>query len=287
MANVYNGMVAGLSKIATGTPAAFCRKVSSATITRSANNIRNAGIGGQLQVRKGTDEITLDMTCVGVSNTDLALWFPTTAGVQVASFPDFLVEVDDGSNGLEYVLSGGQPSSATITCSGGAASQLEVQLQAKFTTATEQAAGTDVPVYNSVIGHTINDIAVAQGTRTYGALSFSLSCDLGTEMVNTMDGKSASAKTIPTSYIITTVNPSLTVETTDEWQMDTMDGDTWTAGNITITCANGVTAENSTITLTNWVPSELNIPLEAEGMVSFGHSFEPGSGTIYNRVAFS
>ena len=152
---------------------------------------------------------------------------------------------------------------------------------------TEQAAGTDVPVYNSVIGHTINDIAVAQGTGTYGALSFSLSCDLGTEMVNTMDGKSAGSKTIPTSYIITTINQSLTVETTDEWQMASMDGDTWTAGNITITCANGVTAENSTITLTNWVPSELNIPLEAEGMVSFGHSFEPGPGTMYNRVTFA
>ena len=287
MPNIFNGQVIGLSKTSGGTPSAFCRAVSGGTFSRNPNNVVKGGIGGQRHVRKGADEVSLDWTCVGPAKTDLALWFPTTVGVQVASFPDFLVEVDDGSNGCELVVSGGQPASCTISVGEGPDAEVEYSFSAKFTTATEQAVGTDVAVYNSVLGHTINDITVQQAAADYGILSFELRGDLGIAMVNAMDTKASDSQTIPTAYAITKQDVTFTCSSTDEWQLDSMDGDTWTAGDIVITMANGTGAEDITITLDDFVPDEFNMPLEAEDIEKFGHSFIPGAGTAYNRVQIS
>lgn len=282
--NVFTGQVQGISKIAAGTPAAFCRAITGGSVTISPNNIRKVGIGGQLHVRKGTQDVEMSVTCVGVARTDLALWFPTTAGVVVANFPDFLVEVDDGTNGQEWVLSGGQPGSVKMSCSDGPDAEVEYTFTMKFDTVTEQARGTKACVYNSLKGHTINDIAVAFAAAAQGCLSFELSNDLGIEMHNPADGKTAGSHTLPDGYYVTKNAPTFSCVTSNVFKGTAMDGDTWTAEDIVLTLANGTAGENITITLDDWVPESWNMPVEAEGRIGFAHEFAPGDGTIYNRV---
>ena len=280
----YTGQVQGLSKIATGTPSAFCRAVLSGTLRRSANNIRKPGTGGQLHVRKGTDEVTLECVVVGPAKTDVALWFPTAVGAQVASFPDFLVEADDGSGGQEFVLSGGQPGTVSIDVSGGLDSEVEYTLTMKFTTATEQARGTDVPVYSAFLGHTLGDITVQYNSTEYGVTTFSLSNDLGTEAANTMDTRSSTAHTIPTAYVVTQNAPVLTLGTTNLLMAASMDGDTWTGQDITIAMDNGTSAQNIDIECDEFVPEDWGMPLETDALAITATTWGPGDGTLYNRV---
>lgn len=287
--NVFTGQVQGLSKIATGTPAAFCRAVTGGSLSISPNNVRKVGIGGQLHVRKGTQDCELSVSCVGVSKTDLALWFPTTAGVVVASFPDFLVEVDDGAAGQEFVLSGGQPGSVKVSCGDGPDAEVEYEFTMKFDTVTEQARGMKACVYNAVKNHTINDVTVTFAAATQGCLSFELSNDLGLEMHNPADGKTAGSKTLPDGYYVTKNSPTFSCVTSNVFKGTAMDGDDWTAENVVLALANGTSGENITITLVGWVPdgSAWEMPLEAEGRVGFAHAFAPGDGTIYNRVTIA
>lgn len=285
--NVFSGMVQGVSKIATGTPAAWCRKVLSGTFTRNPNNARRYGIGGQVNARKGIDEVTLDITCCGVALADIARFFPTTAGVQVASFPDFLVEVDDGTNGQEWVLSGGQPVSCTISLGDGADAEVEYKFTMKFTTATEAAAGTDVPVYNSVLGHGAKDITVQIAAADQGVMSFDITNDLGTKMVNTLDTKIAGSHTIPTGYVVTTQKTTIKLVTSNVFKGSGMDGDEWVEDDITFALANGTVGENITITASNFIPDSWDMPLEAEGVVAFAHEFGVNAGTVFNRVTFA
>lgn len=289
MVDMYTGQVQGVSLIATGTPSSFCRKVSSGSLKINSNNIRNVGIGGQLLVRKGTSSIELELTCVGVDKTNLAFWFPTTAGATVASFPDFLVEVDDGSGGVEFILSGGQPGSCTVSCSNAADAVTEYKLTATFTTATLQAVGTDVPVYNSYSGHTINDVHVQVGAADCGVLSFDLSNDLGAKVVNTMDTKATGSKTFATGVIITGSDPKISFTTTELLGVTAMLEDTWTPSDVTLTFSNGVTAEDMTITCGDFVPASFDMPLEAEDLVAFGHEYVAGgvTGTVYNRITIA
>jgi hypothetical protein len=291
MPNIYTGAVQGAC-ICAGTTTAgaltgFARKVSGGTFSRNPSNIKNVGIGGQLQVLKGTDEVSLELTCVGVAKTTLAYWFPTTAGVVVASFPNMLVEVDDGTNGQELVLAYGQPSNATISCQENG--QIEYTLGMKFKTCTEIAANTTAPVYLSTLGHSQNQIAVTYGTTAYGTNNFTLTNDTGCTMYNTADGKTAGSQTVPTGYVCTksTQDAKFEAALTDQFKMAGMDGDSWTAADIVLALANGVTAENITITLDGWVPDGFTMPLQADGIVLFGHTFVPGSGTTYNRVQFA
>ena len=290
MANIYTGQVQGLCKCTGTTTAgsltAFCRKVSGGTFNRNPNNIRNVGIGAQLQVLKGIDEITLDWRCVGPAKTDVALWFPTAAGVTVGSFPNFLVEVDDGSNGQELVLYNGQPATCTIAWTENG--QVEYTFSAKFASVTEIAAGTNTPVYNSYRGHQYT--AVAYNSTAKGTQSWTLSNDLGCTMFNTADTKSADSRTLPAGYVVTTQSPRFQAVVTDEHLINDMDGDNWTSEDTTIALANGVTAEDCTITLHDFVPSSFSMPLEAEGIVGFGIALEPGgetTTTLYNRVTFA
>lgn len=285
--NVYTGQVQGLSKISGGVPSAFCRKVSSGSFARDPHNTRNVGIGGQLVARKGIDEVTLEWTCVGPAKTDTALWFPTTAGVQVASFPDFLVEVDDTANGQEWVLSSGQPVSCTMSLGDGPDAEVEYTFAAKFKLVTEQAIGTDVPLYNTVKGHVAKDVTVQFAAADKGVLGFSLSNDLGTKLVNTLDTKLAAAKTQPLAYVVTSQDPKFSCTTTEVFKGTNMDDDEWTAEDIVLTLANGTAGENITVTLSSFKPDAWNMPLEAEDLVGFAHEFGPASGTLYNRVQFA
>jgi len=290
MSNVYTGQVQGLSKIATGTPSAFCRAVTGGNLAIDMVNIVTEGLGGQLNVRKGVYVAKLNWTCVGPAKTDTQYWFPTTAGVQVANFPSFLVEADDGSNGKEFVLESGQPATVNVTLSDAEDAELMYEFSAWFVGVTQQAAGTKVPAYNSVLGHTRNDIEVAWATVKYGTLSFSLTNDLGISIHNPADGKSTNSKTKAEGVYFTGQRPRFEAVTSSVHQIGAAAilGDTWTPGNITITCANGTAGENVLFTLSSWVPDgEASMPLESGGRAGFGQAYIPGPGTIYNRVVLS
>jgi len=283
MPPVFSGQVVGVSTYST-TPTAFCRAVTGGSLSINSNNVVNIGVQGQRQVLKGTQEIVLDVTCVGVDKTILPYWFPTGVGVQVAGFPAFFVEVDDGVNGANIILSGGQPSSITIACNGGANGVVEYQLQAKFTAMTSAAAGAPAAVYNSYVGHSVNHCTFSQGGNTFGVMSFTLSNDLGLELVNTMDGKAAGSQTFPTFYIPTGQRPTLSLVTTSQWALTQFGADAWNPLNYTLALANGIVGENITFTFPGWVPSSVSMPIEATGVIGFSHEFEPGPGTNYNRV---
>lgn len=280
----FNGQVVGLSKIATGTPSGFCREVISGSLSLPDNMISKPGIGAQVHVRAGTIIPTLRFRCVGAGKTDIAKWFPTTAGVQVASFPDFLVEVDDGAAGMEFILSGGQPGPATLAIGTGEDAELEAELEVMFSTVTQQAVGTNVPVYLTTSGHTINDITVQFAAADAGCTSFSLSNGLALKAHNPMDTKSAGAKRFPSAFGITSYAPRFSCTLDDLYGVADWNADTKTAIDITITLANGTASENATITLDDWVYANPEIPLEAEDLIGFPFEFMPASGNMYNRV---
>ncbi len=269
MPNVYTGQVQGLCLISSGTPSAFCREVLDGTLSIDLHNIRKIGIGSQVHARKGTSEIRAEWTCVGPSAASIAKWFPTTAGTQVADFPaastDFFVEVDDGTNGKEWILSGCQPASCKVGCSEDPGAEVEYTFAIIATTATLAAAGTDTPAYNTVKGHTINETTVQIGGSAQGVLSFALSNDLGARLYNAMDGKASGQHTIATGAVVTH---------SDE--------------DIVVAMANGTSGEDMTITMTHFVPDRVNMPLEAEDLVGFGHEFGLGSNsdhpTLHGRV---
>jgi len=287
MSNVFTGQVQGISKIATGTPAAFCRAISGGDFAIDPNNTIFNGIGGQVVARKGANAITLSFTCGGVDKADLALWFPVTAVVQVATFPDFLIEVDDGTNGQEWVLTGGQPSSAKVSCAGGLGSEVQYTLGMSFKLATEQAVGTKVPVYNSLIGHTNNNIGVTYGGAAAGTLSFDLSNDLGAEFHNPMDAKTAGVQHVVDGVYITKNDVKFSAVLSNVLKGTAMDVDTWTPEAVVIAMLNGTAGQNITATLSNMVPGAWGMPVEAQGRIGFKHEWIPGPGTAFNRVVFT
>lgn len=282
----FSGMVQGISKIATGTPAAFCRACYGGSFDRKPNNIIVVGIGSQRQVIKGVDIVTLTAQISGIAVADLALWFPATAVVQVGSFPDFLVEVDDGTNGAEWVLSGGQPVSAKVSHNGNSESKVDIELTL-MALATDAAAGTDVPVYHTDAQHPgwiASDVKYAASAKK--TASWDLSVDLGTKHVGLCDAKVAGALTVPTGFYTTQRAYTFNSVTHDVFEGDAMEGDTWTPGNITVELNNqiGAGADDVIFTCSNFVPDGFNMPFESEDVVGFAHSFIPGSGTQHGRI---
>lgn len=278
---VYTGQVTGVSKIATETPSAFCRAISGGSFKRNPNSIEKKGIGNQIHRVRGVDEIDLEFTCVGVDKTDLQLFFPTTVAPNVTGFPDFLVEVDDGTGGQEFVLGGCEPSSITISLAENG--EIEYKVAIKAASATEAAIGTDVPVYNAYSGHSIVHAATTVGGAAVGMVSFELSNDCGAQFYKTMDSAAGIAAT---GVVITTQNPTLKFATTDSLNIAGMDG-AFTPVDIVITLANGTAGENITITCNDMEPTSWEMPLEAEGIIYFAHEYALSSGALFNRIVFT
>jgi len=293
MGELFNYQVVGASKIATGTPSAFCREIIGGNFILRSHDTAETGAGGQYHSRKGTLEAELSLRVIAPALADIALWFPTTAGVQVAAFPDFLVEADDGTSGKEYLLSDGQPGTIRVSCAETEDAQVIYEVMAKFATPTPQAIGTDVPVYSALLGHTINDVTVGFGTDgDKECLSFDLANDLGVSMNNPMKAKDADSKTLPNGYFIDpAAPPTFSCVTADMYQGEAADivGDTWTPITPTIALANGTGAQDITFTLTNYKPEgdAFNMPVEGRGRIGFAHNFGAGSGTVYNRVGLA
>jgi len=284
----FNGQVMGCCTIAAGVPSGFCRAVLGGNMSFPFNTIQKVGIGGQNHTRKGLQLPTLRFRCVGVDKANLALWFPTTAGVQVAAFPDFLVEVDDGSAGKEFVLSDGQPGACTISLGEGPDAEVEYEFEAQFATVTSQDVGTDTPAYLSTyLGHTHNDVVVQVGGVDANILTFQLQNGLTCAEINACNTKVSGSKTYPSAFGIASYKPSLAVTVSNLFNVSTWEADTSTAATMTIAMANGTAGQNITATLTDWVYDSPEIPIEGEGLAAFPMQFIPHQSTVYNRIAFT
>ncbi len=286
----YNYQVTGASKIAIGIPAALARKING-TMDVVSHDPSSMGAGGQWWTRKGPYEVTVNLQCVGVALADQQKFFPTTAGVQVASFWDLLLEVDDASTGREFVLSEGQPGSIGIAVSEALDGFVACNLMMKYAVVTPQAIGTAVPVYNTLLGHTINDVTVQQTTGDVDCLSFALANDLGLQPNNPMNTREATHKTEVDGYWI---NP----QAPPSWSFvtggmlwgdaagDPLFGDTWTATDWTIALANGTAGENITYSLDGYKPTQWNMGVGADHD-GFAHQMEAEQGTVFNRVTLA
>ncbi len=295
MMAVYTGQVQNLCN---SDGSAFCRKVEGGTLKFDPHNIRNRGIGGQVQARKGTQEWSLDFTCVGVALADLAKWWPTAAGVQVASFPSFLVEVDDAGTGQEFLLTACQPSTFSAVQGTEPDAQVKYTLGLKSAIVTPTAAGTTAAAYNALLGHTINDTTIqaaifGAGAADINVRGWGLTNDLGLKMENNANTKSANQRTRPAGYYYTGVTPEFSCVTAepligsdanivlDDWPDTEID--------FTVALANSVAvgAEDITISLVDFIPDAWNMDFENDDVVGFAHVFGLGPGTDFNRVTFA
>ena len=286
--------VTGIAKYTSGESggaAAFCRILKDGTLKVDTGTTEEVGAGGQLLSRKGTTDCELEITCMGVTYSDQQFWFPTTFSPVVASFPDFIVEVFDGTATVTWILTLGQPGAITIELPDGESAGVTTRMTAKFALVTPGTDDAAVVVYNSYSGHTRNDCTVTfPSAITSGLESFSLTNDLGVEMHNPADGKTSGSLTLPESYYISPKGgPKLSCATSDPGVGVSADlaADVWTPGDIVIAMTNGTSAENIIYTLNDWVPKTWNAKLGSGGKTAFGHEFAPGGATVYGAVTIT
>ena len=284
MSNVWTGQVQDMCKVINAQASAFCREVVGGTLTLNPHNINKRGIGAQVHARKGTLEATLEARCIGITKEDLALWFPTTRGVQVANFPAFYVQADDGANSYAVLLSDAQPASITIEQGDGEDAEVEINITLKAATVDPDATALS-PVYNALAGHTLNDTVVTIGGVELGVLSWSLGNDLGLKIWNPRNTRTT--KALPFGYVMTQQDPRFQAVCSDSGHLTTMLDDDWTPEDIVITMANGTQAQDIEITLSDFILSNWSAPFEPEGIVGHAHEWIPGSGNQYGRVLFA
>jgi hypothetical protein len=297
----FNGQVMGVCKVTVTwdagppptitdtTPVEFCQAVLGGTFSAPFNDIQKAGLGGQWHSRKGTQLPTLRFRCVGPALADIERWFPDEACVQVADFPDFLVVVDDGAAGMQFVLSDGQPVACKISLGEGDDAEVEYEFEMQFATVTQQAVATDAVVYNELLNHTRNDCTVQFDAADFNVLSWQLTNGLTLGPVNACNTKLADHKTFPVAFGITGYKPSFSATVSNLFNVDDWDADVDTAADITIALANGVPAgaEDITYTLHDFTYMSPEVPLEPEGIASFPVEFLPYEGQVYGRVTLA
>jgi len=269
----------GFSKIATATPAEFCRELHGGQFSYETNPIIRRGTGGQRKVLKGMSGITTSCRCTGVAVADWSLWLPGALDLQIASMFDCLAEVDDGTEGAEFVLTGGQPSKFGLEWTDAPDAEVEFVLDAVWALATEQAVGTAAPVYftdATAAGYGPGDMSVVIGDDP-GVISIKLAVDLLTKVHNTATVRAAGVKTNPDSYHLTGVDPTCELITTEPIVITQLTDDEYTAGDIVVTLDNGVVADDAAITLKDMICPNFNLPWEGEGKIGFAHSFILGS----------
>ena len=272
------GFIQGLSKIATGTPAAFAATVTG-SMSWDTQTAEHRGTGGQVVRRKGASKVTIEFEATGVAPADMALWFPTTAGEQVGSFPDFLV--DDGDQ--QWILTGGVPGAGTIGKGAGETDLLTFSGSVEFALATPTSGKT--AVYTTLTGYAKADIVASLGSEG-GINSFEISNGAGTEARNPMDSKSAGALTFPASVALTSFDPTAKIETDEKLAGAELYADDYTAADLVIVCDNGVDTPFS-ITCSDVVQSVYNGPVQADGIVYYSYDLVFGTGNVFNRVTFA
>ena len=286
MSYVLTGEVVGISKIAAGTPSALCAS-GNGTFTIDPNNADFDGIGGQAHARGGSLGIMIDLECVGLAMADQQLWWPASPCVQVENFPDILAVLDDGTNGAQYVLSGGQPRGFRATLANSLDAAVRYSIGMSFALATPVDAGTDDAVYNSLLGHRRGDITVALPDDC-GALSWELEAAMELEYHDPLKTRAAAAKRFIEGLYIRSYRPSLSVLTSEQFSIEELLADTYGGNTITITMANGTAGENVIYTIPSAVPSDPLATGMAEGAaIGFNQRWVPPSGSRYGWCAVS
>ncbi|HOA01372.1 MAG TPA: hypothetical protein PLF11_00165 [Bacillota bacterium] len=283
---VISGLVQGFSTIATGTPAAFCRLCNGGRFSLEPNNVEEEGIDGQRLVRKGVMDCTVEAECVSVDLTNLQKFFPTTAGIQMASFPDFLVKGGTETGDSLFIVSSAQPVGIRIANAGGPKALTIARVTIKGI-ATIQTPGTYAPVYNSLKGHIARDCKVAVASTVYNTVSWELSCDLNATAEVYQDGTQAAAEWKPDGYAIPSIKYGFSAVTRLPWALAQYEVRDWTAADITLSLKNGISAQDLIFTLDDWVPNGQEMPFAVNNIVGYSQAFIPGSGTIYNRVTIA
>ncbi len=274
----YSGQVQGVSKWTGAAVAAFARSVKG-NFSFGAESIEEYGAGGQVAVGAGTVEAALDLSdVVGVAATDVAKWFPTSAGVQVASFPGFVVTL----GGKQFTLTDGQPGAATFSLAAGD-NLFKGSLSAKFATCVPAAASV-THAYTTMAPDTNNTIVVQWGAADIGCLSFDLGNGLDAPpIVNPMDTKSVGSLRLPSGYQVAAKLPTITTVLAEELDTDELFADSWTPANLVIDCATF-----GTITISGVCEAKLEGEVtDGSSVVGYTYSWKLGSGTAYNRVVFS
>lgn len=277
------GAVLGFSKIATGTPAAFCRVLTGGSYRIDPHNSEAKGIGDQMLAGKGTTEVELiGLECEGVTSADLALWNPTTPGVQVANFPDFLV-VADGTDGMQWRMESCQPGAFGFSMDAAPDARWKWTFGLKGIP-TPQAALTDTPVYNSLIGYTRGQVSILFAGQSADVLSIDGSNDLAPVMYDPLRERVAGSLTEPLGYYITTQTPRLRVTTGKVFKAAAdLFADEHTSEDVVITLDNG-TDPVQVITLVNFIPGNWEKTFTPDGITAFSQEWQPGPGTISNRL---
>jgi len=280
---VYTGQLIGVCEQSSGTPAAFCRKIDGGSVEFEDSWLHNVGIAGQVVAIPGVIVPSLSITCIGVAKATLQKWFPTTAAAQVADFPGFLAEV---VGGRKFTFDDCQPGPATISIDEGETAVLKYDLSVLAATVDETTGGSASALWTSELGYSINHITAQIDSADVGIRSWSLSNGIATAMGNPMDTKASGSQRLPGGQYVTGGLPSVSIVTEDLLvAAESMFGDTPANYDLTFVCSNGT--DSMTITLADWVMNGPAFDLAPEGLVGFRYTFQPDSGTVYNRVVIS
>ena len=285
MAGPYVKSAVDVCKLAADTtPTAFCAIGATGSVKLDSGQQVIKGAGGRL-VYKDVQVGTLELDCCGVDAADLSLWFPATAGVQVASFPGFQVQV----GGTKVTLTECQPGAATISMGGGENEIVKYKLTVKGI-ATVAAAGTASALYTAAAPFTRNGVEVTHGASSkLGTRSFSVSNGMDCNADTLLDGgATAGHMTEPTSIRLAmgdgpTVNFEVETELTSQYNADTN-----TDVDVLIELTNGTAGDNVTITCADYVPKSLSLAIEGgEGVTVYPYELMPNSGSVWGRVAIT
>jgi len=241
------------------------------------NAFEKEGVGGQVVVGKGTTTTKLSLTdVIGVTAAHAQMWFPTTAGLQPANFPDFIVTTGT----KQFTLEDGSPGSGTVSMSEGDGF-LTMALEAGFAKVTPATAAA-THVYASVAGDTNNTIVAQLGAADFGCKSFEIANNGGWENVNAMDTKAEGSQTAPLGVISTLKLPTVSCVLDDEIDTAGLLADAYTGANLVLS------GNLYTITVTGIAQSSFQGKLQdASGVTSYSYKFTLVSGTIYNRVTIA
>ena len=281
-------LITGVSKIATATPAAFCNAAVKGSLALNYNQQRRPAVAQKVSVFKGIQEATLNLSgCYGIAKTDLVKWFPTTAGLQVAAFPDFFVECVDGT---KWTITACQPGAAKVSLGADLQSIVEWDLTLRGI-ATEASAGASATAPYTSLGHfNRNAVATTIATATRGLVSFDLNNGLDCKGIILGDtAGTAGHMTEPEGYDVQLSADGVTITLGTEQTWDaTWNADTNTPFSVVIALTNGTSGENQTYTATNFVVNSKDIPFETtDGRTVYAHTLGIDTGNLFGRIALT
>lgn len=291
MARVFNGQVTNLGLGGSGGVTGMFRTLLSGSLDLNTNDIEEQGAGGQIWTGKGITEATLKFSCIGPDITNAALFFPTTAAVQIENFPGFYVEANDGINYLNWAMTLCQPAAAQVASAGGKGSAVKWEFTVKAALGEALEAQPESCTFvNELLGHGSPQVAVSYGNAALGTIGWTLSSDLGTDFHNPQDAKETGALTWPDGCVLGNRKESFEATVSDPARTEIayVGVDAWPIEDITIALKNGTSDEDVIIRLLQWqAGGPTGVPLESGAVQAYKLSAKPATGFFYGRVTLA